>query len=94
MSLNEIEDMNLSEEEFIKKYKPVRAKLSEETGELKELMEEDCFRAFKLYCLKIAAIKKILEADERPVTIELKVDFNHPNFEKHLEILKKYSLHA
>ena len=83
MSLNEIEDMNLSEEEFIKKYKPVRAKLSEETGELKELMEEDCFRAFKLYCLKIAAIKKILEADERPVTIELKFAFNNRIFKKH-----------
>ena len=86
--------MNLSEEEFIEKFKPVRAKLSEETGELKESMEEDCFRAFKLACLQIAAQKKIFEADERPVTIELKVDFNHPNFEKHLEVLKKYSLHV
>lgn len=94
MSLNEIEDMNLSEEEFIKKYKPVRAKLSEETGELKELMEENCFRAFKSACLSLSIQNKIFEADERPVTIELKVDFNHPNFEKHLEVLKKYSLHV
>lgn len=86
--------MDLSEEEFIKKFKPVRANLSSLTGELKELMEEIAFTAFKSTCLYLSIQNKIFEEDERPVTIELKVDFNHPNFEKHLEILKKYSLHA